>query len=100
MLVTALAIVQRPTVGAAGVLATHFHLSPLVFAVSLAFCAAVILLKPKSAAFMALTLPFVLYIVAAIIYYSAPDRPNTPPILFVALYLTILRLALPAQAEE
>ena len=95
MLVVAVSVVDRPTVETSALLNSRFHLSPVVFALVMVICGAIILVRPRCAAFMALTLPFVLFIVAGILYYtSTPNSSFTPPALYSALYLVILRVAL------
>ena len=95
MLTVAISVVDRPNVEAAFVLGTRFHVSPTLFALVTIACGALMLVRPYTGLFLVLTLPLALYIIADVVYCTMiPNSVYTAPILFAALYLLVLRLAL------
>lgn len=95
MLTVAISVVDRPNVEAAFVLGSRFHISPTLFALVTIVCGALLLVRPYTAAFLVLTLPLAIYIIADVVYCTLiPNSVYTAPILFTALYWLVIRLAL------
>lgn len=95
MLTVAVAVVDRPNAEAAAVLGIKMHVSPTLFALVTLACGAILLVRPYTVAFILLTLPFVLFIVAEIMYVTlVPNSAYTAPVLFAALYFVVTRFAL------
>jgi hypothetical protein len=95
MLLLAVSLLDRPAAGIPRHISEQWHIPPTTYAVVMTFCAIGILMRPYSAAFMALMLPFVGIIVASIAVANAdPQAHYSIPILLGSLYVTILWLAM------
>lgn len=95
MIAMALAILDKPSVGAAANLAS-WGVSPRGFALTMAISGALILRFPKTRYYGILTMPFLLYMASFIDFVAESDTAWTP----VAIYLGFWLLALRAGIED